>query len=232
MADWRQAAQQALEALENSYPMETTTPREHEDAITALRAALAQQEPRNQCGETCERAKLCAVCAKELAQQEQEPVAWIQSNHLQQAQREPFLCRVEPTQRLTDFVPLYTQPPRALRAALSQQEQEPLSAEVERLRYLILEIAGAMRTKAANNPYIKATTLDALADELLAGISAALAQQEQATGKESLQVEFRGGGQIATPLQSCIPGTGAIPSPTITSALPLTSRRQATCTPG
>ena len=89
----------------------------------------------------------------------------------------------------------------SLRAALSQQEQEPLSAEVERLRYLILEIAGAMRTKAANNPYIKATTLDALADELLAGISAALAQQEQATGKESLQVEFRGGGQIATPLQ-------------------------------
>ncbi len=29
----------------------------------------------------------------------------------------------------------------------------------------------------------------------------ALAQQEQATGKDSLQVEFKGGGQIATPLQ-------------------------------
>ena len=202
MTTLREAAQQALEALE----VFATCFSDGNEAITALRAALAQQE--------------------------QEPVAWIQSNHLQQAQREPFLCRVEPTQRLTDFVPLYTQPPRALRAALSQQEQEPLSAEVERLRYLILEIAGAMRTKAANNPYIKATTLDALADELLAGISAALAQQEQATGKESLQVEFRGGGQIATPLQSCIPGTGAIPSPTITSALPLTSRRQATCTPG
>jgi hypothetical protein len=36
------------------------------------KTALAQQEPRNQCGETCERAKLCAVCARGLAQQEQE----------------------------------------------------------------------------------------------------------------------------------------------------------------
>jgi hypothetical protein len=44
MSALREAAQQALEALENSYPMETTTPREHEDAITALRAALAHQE--------------------------------------------------------------------------------------------------------------------------------------------------------------------------------------------
>jgi hypothetical protein len=38
--------------------------------ITLPRAALAQQEPRNQCGETCERAKLCAVCARELEQRE------------------------------------------------------------------------------------------------------------------------------------------------------------------
>jgi hypothetical protein len=32
-------------------------------------------------------------------------------------------------------------------------------------------------------------------------LRAALAQQEQATGKGSLQVEFKGGGQIAIPLQ-------------------------------
>ena len=93
MTTLRQAAQQALEALEQS---ETLVPyegfgmlrreaeRKHEAAIAALKAALAQPE--------------------------QEPVAWIQSNHLQQAQREPFLCRVEPTQRLPDFVPLYTSP--------------------------------------------------------------------------------------------------------------------------
>lgn len=40
-----------------------------------------------------------------------EPV-YIQSDHLQKARRSPHLCRVEPTQRLPDFVPLYaaTQP--------------------------------------------------------------------------------------------------------------------------
>jgi hypothetical protein len=32
-------------------------------------AALEQPEPRNQCGETCERAKLCATCARELTQE-------------------------------------------------------------------------------------------------------------------------------------------------------------------
>lgn len=41
-------------------------------------AMLAQQaEPLiNQCGETCARAKLCAVCARGLAEPAQEPVAW------------------------------------------------------------------------------------------------------------------------------------------------------------
>ena len=41
----------------------------------------------------------------------QEPV-WIQPDHLQKAQRAPFLCRVEPHKR-DDFVPLYTTPPAA-----------------------------------------------------------------------------------------------------------------------
>jgi len=60
-----------------------------------------------------------AKCAEALAQPEpvtptipqQEPV-WIQRNHLQQAQRAPFFCRLEPTQRWPDFVPLYTHPPQ------------------------------------------------------------------------------------------------------------------------
>lgn len=58
----------------------------------------------------------------------------------------------------------------ALRAALSAEhgeQPEQGSAEVKRLRYLIADIAQAMRTKAANNPYIKAETLDALADEMV-----------------------------------------------------------------
>ncbi len=51
----------------------------------ALRERLAQPDPRNQCGETCERAKLCAVCLAEMGSQpaspqtkpEQEPVAYV-----------------------------------------------------------------------------------------------------------------------------------------------------------
>jgi hypothetical protein len=39
----------------------------------------------------------------------QEPV-WIQPDHLQKAQKAPFLCRVEPHKR-DDFVPLYPTPP-------------------------------------------------------------------------------------------------------------------------
>jgi hypothetical protein len=45
------------------------------DAITLLRQALAEPEPRNQCAETCERATLCAICAGGIT--EQEPVAWM-----------------------------------------------------------------------------------------------------------------------------------------------------------
>lgn len=41
------------------------------DAIAAADEWLSRQ-PKNQCGETCERAKLCAVCARGL--EEQQPV--------------------------------------------------------------------------------------------------------------------------------------------------------------
>lgn len=68
MTTLRKAAQQALEALKADdsklWPSERRT-----IAITALRAALAQEQaepPTNQCGETCERAKLCAACARAL----------------------------------------------------------------------------------------------------------------------------------------------------------------------
>jgi hypothetical protein len=40
-----------------------------------------------------------------------QPV-WIQPDHLQKAQKAPFLCRVEPHKR-DDFVPLHTTPPAA-----------------------------------------------------------------------------------------------------------------------
>jgi hypothetical protein len=48
----------------------------------------------------------CLVCARQKA----SPV-WIPRTHLEAAQREPSMCRVEPTKRLPDFVPLYIAPP-------------------------------------------------------------------------------------------------------------------------
>jgi hypothetical protein len=46
-----------------------------------------------------------------IAQPEQSSTVYIQSDHLLKAMQAPFLCRVEPTQRLPDFVPLYAAPP-------------------------------------------------------------------------------------------------------------------------
>ena len=63
MTTLREAAQQALRVACMCTP-------EQQIAKEALRTALAQPEPRNQCGETCERAKLCAVCARGLEEQE------------------------------------------------------------------------------------------------------------------------------------------------------------------
>jgi hypothetical protein len=95
MSTLREAAQQALEALkliDESMPFPVA-----KHAQAALRAALAQQ-------------------------QEQEPVAWIQPDHLQKARRAPFLCRVEPTKRMSDFVPIYTTPPRREWQSLTEEE--------------------------------------------------------------------------------------------------------------
>lgn len=37
-------------------------------------------------------------------------IVWIKPDHLQRALKAPQLCRVEPTQRCADFVPLYLEP--------------------------------------------------------------------------------------------------------------------------
>jgi len=71
MTTLREAVQQALEALLAAWQHNPHW--QTNDAITALRDALAQPEPRNQCGETCERAKLCAVCARGLEETAQPP---------------------------------------------------------------------------------------------------------------------------------------------------------------
>jgi hypothetical protein len=76
-----------------------------------LRAAIEQydQTALELCEECGWRAMIpgegCLTCARQKA----TPV-WIQRNHLENAQREPSMCRVEPTKRLPDFVPLYAAP--------------------------------------------------------------------------------------------------------------------------
>jgi hypothetical protein len=64
----------------------------------------------------------------------QEPV-WIQPDHLQKAQKAPFLCRVEPHKR-DDFVPLYPTPPAAQRpdvdalVALARADEREACAQI------------------------------------------------------------------------------------------------------
>jgi hypothetical protein len=41
---------------------------------------MREPEVANQCGETCERAKLCATCARGLEEPREEPVAWMCDN--------------------------------------------------------------------------------------------------------------------------------------------------------
>jgi len=83
MSKLRQAAEQSLEALELYLTMDTVEESHLLEvdiapkAINALRAALAEREPRNQCGETCERAKLCAICTRGLEEPKQNTVTCV-----------------------------------------------------------------------------------------------------------------------------------------------------------
>ena len=65
MSTLEAAAQQVLEAWDGG---EVKWFANCYQVMDTLRAALEQLEPRNQCGETCERAKLCATCARGLEQ--------------------------------------------------------------------------------------------------------------------------------------------------------------------
>ena len=133
MSDLRKAAQQALEALED---MDSDDPDLNQEwlgkqAITALRAALAQPEKTNQCAETCERAKLCAVCASGVDDVNPEPVAWrydeatYRPNDLRGRQwhftlfstRKPYADEM-----VRNVTPLYTAPPQ--RKPLTDEEIE------------------------------------------------------------------------------------------------------------
>ncbi len=97
----------ALEALENSIDLVSNEAREAEKMYANVPTRLA----RVQGLVALEVAHEAAITAIKQARSApvREPV-WIQPDHLQKAQRAPFLCRVEPHKR-DDFVPLYTTPP-------------------------------------------------------------------------------------------------------------------------
>jgi len=127
---------QALEALEDlgmKY-YETTGETLHKEAYAALRAALEQPEP--MCvgceGKPTLQNSPCAVCGK-IAQQEQEPVAWIDNSghprHIRYWQSATEKRLYGPLR------PLYERPPRC------EPEPPPEPIHRDRIRHRYQELA-------------------------------------------------------------------------------------------
>lgn len=70
-----------MRSAASTWPRDVKRLAEQERIATAVESAIAAADQwlssptTNQCGETCERAKLCATCARGLQQPEQEPVS-------------------------------------------------------------------------------------------------------------------------------------------------------------
>ena len=60
-------------------------------------------------------AEAAALLRELAAEPVQEPVIWIQSNHLQHAKNGPYLARTGPTKLMSDFIPLYAAPQQPMR---------------------------------------------------------------------------------------------------------------------
>jgi hypothetical protein len=116
MTTLREAAQQALEALEHIEHHYISLPKAGNKAVNALRAALAQEEPdlrnANPIGLTPPQKALQReqLRADALAQEEQEPVAWIHRKHYLLGHAE----NMPPAEKALaqGWEPLYTHPPR------------------------------------------------------------------------------------------------------------------------
>ncbi len=140
-----EAMKQALDALEGSIAITMAKIARRNKAITALRAAITeaamqqltdvQQEieaPRvNQCAEVCERAKLCAICARGLERIKHEPVAWMSQGGDVSRSKKHFN-----DMGFVDLIPLYTHPHRRewrgltdeeMRQAAQAMDAEPLA---------------------------------------------------------------------------------------------------------
>ena len=100
----REAMKLALEALEERYVGAL-----RDKAMDALRAALDAPEPDYERGFIDGMQEQMKRSVDQAVRAMSAPV-WIQSTHLEWARREPSMCRLEPTQRLPDFVPLYPAP--------------------------------------------------------------------------------------------------------------------------
>jgi hypothetical protein len=150
MTDLRTAAQQALELLKELQGGCTDSDDGTVEALTVwcpevienLEAALEQPEqpePRNQCGETCERAKLCATCARGLEEPEQEPVAW----WIPKAEQ---FCIKQPGERpfAKAWEPLFTHPPRRVWQGLTEEEFWPMLEAEGRADRKPVEIIAAL----------------------------------------------------------------------------------------
>ena len=159
----RELLEQALKALKLAYAgIDAITV--HGKAITALEQRLAQPERVNQCGETCERAKLCATCARGLDEQpqrthwegceevhpecrKQEPIAWVTGWH----DGHCVIRAVDPALMLPVGAALYTAPQRQLQG-LTEEEIKALpqwypSHETAAVLPLIRAVEAKLREK-------------------------------------------------------------------------------------
>jgi hypothetical protein len=112
MTTLREAAQQALEVMLTTQALNSPS-LQIPEAITALRAALVQQEPWTpaKLGD----ALVWWVDASALAQQEQKPVAWMRNDGLKAmpADEKTAWAEADLYHLISDYtIPLYTHPPR------------------------------------------------------------------------------------------------------------------------
>jgi hypothetical protein len=121
MTTLREAAQQALEALETlGYPLA---------AITALRAALAQPLPDPV--DEYRKGFIAGQIDMRDRPEEQEPVAWMAPNGDLRKDRKPRKFS-DWGWRQEDYVPLYTTPPRREWQSLSEEEIDAIDKSLPR----------------------------------------------------------------------------------------------------
>ena len=135
MTTLREAAQQALEALESLFTLQVdyNRPKQSGDAITALKAALEQPQDCAECNRwqiaVLEQGEVIEQLKAALEQPEQEPVAWIHSEHylLGHAENMPPADKA----LAQGWKPLYTHPPRCEWRGLTEEEVDAVWEEAQ-----------------------------------------------------------------------------------------------------